>query len=593
MRRTTCCILLALPILTLGIPDVTVAGAQTRASATPVSVREQTADQQVVHVLNRLAFGPRPGDAERVRAMGIDAWIAQQLAPARVPDPVADAFVRQFAAPSASLDVLLTRYPPPQLTAARQRLRGGTTLTTADSARLQRELLEARRGALLMLREFQAAYVGRAVSSERQLEQVLTDFWLNHFSVYAQKGPYGRHYVVGYERDAVRPHVLGRFRDLLGAVARSPAMLAYLDNALSRADSGRPTLAVARQARARQPRQPMPRAQRGLNENFARELLELHTLGVDGGYTQQDVIEVARAFTGWTLRLPQAGGGFIFRPELHDAGEKVVLGVRLPAGRGPEDGEQVLDILARHPATARFVARKLIVRLVSDTPPDDLVDEAADVYLATDGDLRAVVRSIVTSPEFFSDEAWRAKVKSPFEVVVSAARALGADPDPTPRTAALMAALGQPLFGHQAPNGWPELGDAWINTGSILGRINFGLAVAGGALPGISPRSWPATDSLAGASREVQVDALVRSLLGGEVSPDTRAVLVSGHNPLLDAAEPDAMASQPDDRVDRPAMRPGTRPIRPARGAFGRIPVLAGFPQMIGLALGSPEFQRR
>ncbi len=588
MPRTTCCILLALPILTLGLPTTTIAGAQSRAPTAPVATREQTADQQVVHVLNRLAFGPRPGDTERVRAMGIDRWIAQQLEPAQLSDPVADAFVQQFVALSAPIETLFTRYPPPQLTAARQRLRRGATLTSADSARLQRELLDARRATVQMFGEFQAAYVGRAISSERQLELVLTDFWLNHFSVYAAKGPYGRHYAMAYERDAVRPHVLGRFRDLLGTVAQSPAMLAYLDNALSRADSGQPTLVGTRQGR-----RPVPRAPRGLNENFARELLELHTLGVDGGYSQQDVIEVARAFTGWTLRPPQAGGGFIFRPELHDAGEKVVLGVRIPAGRGIEDGELVLDILARHPATARFVARKLAIRFVSDAPPDDLVDRAASAYLTTDGDLRAVVRTIVTSPEFFSAEAWRAKVKSPFEVVVSAARALGAHPDPTPRTAALVAALGQPLFGHQAPNGWPELADAWINTGSILGRINFGLAVAGGALPGLSTRGWPGMDSLAGASRDMQVDALVRSLLGGDVSPDTRAVLLSGHNPLLGAAEPDVAAPQPDDMADRPGMRRTNRQMRPARGAFGRIPVLEGFPQMIGLALGSPEFQRR
>ncbi len=625
------------------------------------SSRELTADQQVVHVLNRLAFGARPGDVERVRALGVDAWIEAQLAPEQIADPVADAFLRQFTALDLPAEVLIGRFPPPQLTLARTVIRRDAALSPADSARLRSELLEARRTTARMVGELHAAQVGRAVASERQLNEVLVDFWTNHFSVFSNKGPLGRHHVIGYQRDAIRPHVFGRFRDMLGAVAQSPAMLAYLDNAQSRADSGAPTLADQRrpamraqrpaaagrrpvgQSRppqpgtvrppgaapgtGRQPRMAQPpqmqqllqRSRRGLNENYARELLELHTLGVDGGYSQQDVIEVARAFTGWTLRPPAAGNGFVFRPEFHDAGEKVVLGTRIPAGGGIDDGEQVLDILARHPATARFVAYKLAVRFVSDTPPDALVERAAATYLASDGDLRAVVRTIVTSPEFFASEAWRAKVKSPFEVVVSAARALGATPDPTPRTATMIATLGQPLYGHQAPNGWPETGDAWINTGSILSRINFGLAVAGGGVPGVSMRNWPRATTLASASREVQVDGVVQALLGGDVSPDTRAVLLSGRNPFLDAAEPaglpdatndmpdatgvmpDAAAAMNGARAQAESMAGGREPeLRPAGGrrmgvggGFGRIRPLDGLAQVIGLALGSPEFQRR
>lgn len=345
----------------------------------------------------------------------------------------------------------------------------------------------------------------------------------------------------------------------------------------------------------------------GLNENYARELLELHTLGVDGGYTQQDVIAVARAFTGWTLQRPQAGGGFDFQPQFHDAGEKLVLGTRIAAGGGVEDGERVLDLLARHPATARFIARKLAIRFVSDTPPDALVDRAAATFLATDGDLRAVVRTIVTSPEFFAADAWRAKVKSPFEVVVSAARAFAAAPDPTPRTASLLNVMGQPLYGHQAPNGWPETGAAWINTGSILSRINFGLAAAGGAVPGVSPATWADASALAAASRADQVDGVVRLLLGGDVSPETRTVLMSGHNPFLDVTATDSSGAAPDDPALAPTagmtaggeqpMEFAIQPTRPGergpRRGFGPLRPLSGLAQVIGLALGSPEFQRR
>jgi hypothetical protein len=341
----------------------------------------------------------------------------------------------------------------------------------------------------------------------------------------------------------------------------------------------------------------------GLNENYGRELLELHTLGVDGGYTQQDVINVARALTGWTIRPPMMGGGFVFRPEMHDAGDKIVLGHRLKAGRGIEDGEDVLDIVARHPSTARYIATKLVRRFVSDDPPAVLVDEAAAVFTKTDGDIREVVHTIITSNEFYSRQAFRSKVKSPFEVVVSAMRALNAEPDPTPRTALAVAYLGQPIFGHQAPNGYPETGDAWMNTGAILNRINFGLAVAANRLPGVSIDRLPGADSLKNAPRARQVDAVVSLLLAGAVSPDTRAVLVSGQNPLAGKGE---NASAGNETMMQPAdgsaemtdgqQRPlaGQTAIRNAIArAFGPVPELAGLAQVVGLALGSPEFQRR
>jgi len=397
-------------------------------------------------------------------------------------------------------------------------------------------------------------------------------------------------------------------------------MVFYLDNAQSVADSTQPTLAGENAPRLRvvplrrgrfgrvfgggmmpvipRPQPQQQRRRQGLNENYGRELLELHTLGVDGGYTQQDVINVARAFTGWTIRPPAQGGGFIFRPQVHDAGEKVVLGHRLAGGPGMEDGEDVLDIVSRSPATAHFIAFKLARRFVSDTPSKAVVDHAAQVFLRTDGDIRETLRAIVTSPEFFSQQAFHSKVKTPFEVVVSAARAMNAAPDSTPRSAQVIAYLGQPIFGHQAPNGWPETGDAWMNTGAILNRINFGMAAAAGRLPGVDLAAMPAIDSLIGAPREKQVDAVVAMVLNGMVSPDTRAVLLSGEHPLLSSSAP--MTSTDSVTTDSAEMMAGV--TRPKNGggkraalqgrALGAVPSLSGLGQIMGLALGSPEFQR-
>src|SRR5688500_14435391 len=473
-------------------------GGQSPQPALVAEPREQTADQQVRHVLNRLAFGARPGDVDRVRSLGVDRWIALQLQPSRIRDTVPERIARALPTLALSSRELLERYPPPQVVRAQMRR---SDMSREDSLELRRSGQESRR----VLAEMQIAKVGRAVASERQLEEVIVDFWENHFTVFAGKGP-ERYFIAAYEREAIRPHALGKFRDLLGAVAKSPAMLFYLDNWQSSVEEGRPGLdcglrtadcgehAARRRPAMRNPqsaiRNPSVVRRRGLNENYARELLELHTLGVDGGYTQQDIINVARAFTGWTLEQPRRGGGFVFRPVMHDAGEKLVLGQRLAAGRGMEDGEQVLDIVARHPSTARFIATKLARRFVSDDPPESLVQRTAETFVRTEGNIREVVRTIVTSSEFFASAAYRAKVKSPFELVVSALRAMNATPDTTPRSAQVVSRLGQPLFMHQAPNGWPERGDAWINTGAILNRINFGLAIDGGAIPGARTERW-------------------------------------------------------------------------------------------------------
>jgi uncharacterized protein (DUF1800 family) len=521
-----------------------------QAPAPASALREQTADQQIRHALNRLTFGARPGDVDRVRRMGVDRWIARQLGPEDVEDGEVERFLSRYPTLTMSPAELMREYPTPAMLVGRGRGARDSAarprMSSQDSAALRRAAQASRR----ILAELQTAKVARAVMSERQLEEVMVDFWENHFSIFGGKGP-ERYFLASYDRDAIRPHAMGRFRDLLGSVARSPAMLFYLDNWQSQAERDRPVL------RARRGRAPA----RGLNENYARELLELHTLGVDGGYTQQDVIDVARAFTGWTLEAPRrGGGGFLFRPQMHDAGEKVVLGHRMPAGRGLEDGEQVLDIVAAHPATARFVAAKLARRFVSDSPPGALVERAAATFTRTGGDIRETLRTIVTSPEFFSRDAYRSKVKSPFELVVSAVRTMGAEPDSTPRTARAIAALGQPLFLHQAPNGYPETGAPWINTGSILNRINFGLALAAGRIPGASPSGWAGSERLASATRSEQVNGVIAGILGGEASPDTRRILESGVNPMVTSS---------------PSVN------------------LAGLRQVVGLALGAPEFQRR
>jgi uncharacterized protein (DUF1800 family) len=536
--------------------------------------RELAADQQIIHALNRLTFGARPGDVQKVRAIGLDKWVDQQLHPERIDDSSLESFLSHYSILNQDQNDLLRDFAEAQRDrrlAKRDAADTATRPSLKDNPALQQYQMNRRR----MMGALQSSRVARAVVSNRQLEEVMTDFWLNHFNVYAQKGPPEAFYLAEYERDVIRPHALGKFRELLESVAKSPAMLFYLDNARSMGDSTRPRLASMNRNRpARADIQLRQRLQQrlngGLNENYGRELLELHTLGVDGGYTQQDVINVARALTGWTIRPPAQGGGFVFRPEMHDAGEKVVLGHKLAANRGIEDGEDVLDIVSRHPATARYIATKLARRFISDNPPKAVIDDAAAVFLKTDGDIREVVRSIITSNEFYSQQAFRSKVKSPFEVVVSAMRAMNAEPDSTPRTAQAVAYLGEPIYGHQAPNGYPETGDAWMNTGAILNRINFGMAAAANRFPGASVRSIPGLDSLRSAPRDKQVDAIVSVLLGGSVSPDTRAVLISGENPLMaNAKDSTSMSDMPNARQ------------------------LSGIAQVVGLALGSPEFQRR
>jgi uncharacterized protein (DUF1800 family) len=662
-RRAIALLLLAMPCISaparaMALPSAAIASQLAVAHA---EAREQTADQQVQQVLNRLGFGARPGDVAKVRAMGVDQWIAQQLTPDRIDDAAADRIVASYEMLGRPTSDFVSMYEETQVALRRQQkmqAAGGDTSSRRDMrAELVREnpgMRDKLRQNQRILGDVQSAKLARAVTSDRQLQEVMTDFWENHFTVFAGKGLV-RLYIPAYDRDVIRPRAMGKFRDLLGAVAKSPAMLFYLDQWQSAADSTHATLVAARRPNARGARaaalrggltmeqitrlapnltpeqrkrlegmtpeerlefvqqraqQALARGRRGLNENYARELMELHTLGVDGGYTQQDIIEVARALTGWTMN-PRQNAEFTFQPQIHDADRKVVLGHVLAAGRGIEDGEEVLDILARHPATARYIAQKLATRFVSDVPPKALVDRAAKVFLATDGDIREVVKTIVTSPEFFSSAAYRSKVKSPFELVASALRAIGADADTTMRSAQMVGFLGAPIFGHQAPNGWPETGESWMNSGAILNRINFGLALAAGRFPGAAVTRWSEAERLKDATREQQVDAVVLAFLGGKSSPDTRQILLSGENPL---AAKLAATVKPDSASEAMAVMAsgdrraatGERPARPmlvgpdrngaprpgAARAMGQVQ-LNGLAQVVGLAIGAPEFQRR
>jgi uncharacterized protein (DUF1800 family) len=482
-------------------------------SATPSAVRATSpeADEVIVHVLNRLGFGPRAGDIERVRALGVKAYIEQQLRP----DRIADSEVVERLAGLRTLGMtsrdIAAQYELPLFRARREQrqqagAQTGTRATGADMPPAAPAAAPApfeRQQANLPLAELSQQKILRAIYSDRQLQETLTDFWFNHFNVDARKGP-ERFLITEYEREAIRPHVLGRFRDLLEATAKSQAMLFYLDNWLS-ADPNGPhgngshPPAWYRPGRGNMggaPRPPQGQNQKkGLNENYGRELLELHTLGVDGGYTQKDVTEVARSFTGWTITNPRLGGGFRFDPRLHDEGEKVVLGHRLKSGGGMRDGEQVLDILAEHPSTARFIATKLARRFVADTPPQPLVDRAAKTFRTTNGDLRAVLTVLLTSPEFLAPDTLHAKVKTPFEFVVSAVRATGAVVEDARPLVRAVQELGMPLYQCQPPTGYKDTADAWVNTGALVNRMNIALALASDNLAGVRLEAHPQPES--------------------------------------------------------------------------------------------------
>jgi uncharacterized protein (DUF1800 family) len=414
---------------------------------------------------------------ERVQKMGLREYIEQQLKPDALKDE-ADERVRHLASLQMDQAGILQHYPDPQQLAQRLGIRNPNQGDNAQQnrARLQEYMMaNMLQRPQQLLQELISQKILRGVYSERQLQEVMTDFWFNHFNVYWDKGA-DRWLTTDYEVNTIRPHTMGKFKDLVMATARSPAMLFYLDNHLSSVPAPQAQSAIRRVA---------PNARRqGINENYARELMELHTMGVDGGYTQKDVTEVARAFTGWTIDRPRANASFIFRPQMHDRGEKVVLGQRIRGNGGMQDGEQVIDILVNHPSTARFISTKLVRRFVSDDPPESLVTKVAATYKKTDGDIREMLRTIFYSEEFMSAETFAGKTKTPFEYVVSSIRALGGDTlANNQQIARAIAQMGQPLYQYQAPTGFPDRADYWMSDGALVARLNFAVALTSNRIP--------------------------------------------------------------------------------------------------------------
>ena len=624
-------------------------------------ITELSADEAILHALNRLAYGSRPGDVEKVRQLGLAKWIDQQLNPNTIDDHVLEARLENYPTLRMSTTKLMDEYPQPkpqqkpappraqvapdELTrrsdaaaavvardmqadrkqpanaganAAQQQPQPSVQASTqakpdasvadvsdapapmktpepldpatkgagkrdalggGDPNNVPRAIADDSKKPPRIVAELSMAKVTRAIYSERQLQQVMDDFWFNHFNVFAGKGE-DRYYLTSYERDVIQPHTLGKFKDLLTATAKSPALLFYLDNFLS-ADPR----AAERQAMQRAMRQqmrygrfgwPPPRPvnpqnakknERGLNENYGRELMELHTLGVDGGYTQKDVTEVARCFTGWTIDRPRVNPEFKFDEKLHDPDPKLVLGKKIHAG-GMKDGEQVIDMLVHHPSTARFISTKLARRFVSDNPPSALIERMAHTFESSDGDIRAVMKTMIWSPEFWSLEAYRAKIKTPFELVVSTARALGTDVDTPLPLVQWVGRIGEPLYQCQPPTGYSDKAETWVNTGALLNRLNFSLALAGNkmrgartdvaSLLGADSATNPTTDPKAALDRAVQV------FLGGHAARSTVETIEQ------QLENPQVVQAKLDD------------PRRPAD-----LGVVAG------LVLGAPEFQRR
>jgi uncharacterized protein (DUF1800 family) len=411
-------------------------------------------EQRVIHFLSRISFGPTRSEVERVNRLGMRAYLDEQLSPEKIAEGFVEEKIAGLKSMRLSARELLELYPQPK------QAPNQTMMSPMEMG-----------GPRQVILELQLARLLRAVYSRRQLFEVMVDFWSNHFNIFAAKGA-DRWLSTPYDRDTIRPNALGKFRNLLLATAQSPAMLFYLDNWLSAA----PDSTAQRFA-------PNDR-RRGINENYARELMELHSLGVDGGYTQKDVQEVARCFTGWTIRQPRGEGGFYFEPRIHDGGEKIVLGTRIAAGGGVEDGLKVIDLLARHPSTAQFIATKLTRRLVADDPPKALVDKAAAAFRQSDGDIPTVIRAIVESEEFISPTAYRGKIKKPLEYVASALRITGAETQITHQLLRYLGRMGEPLFLAQPPTGYPDAAASWISADMLLTRMNFAADLIANRLPG-------------------------------------------------------------------------------------------------------------
>lgn len=592
-------------------------------------------DQRIAHVLSRLTFGARPGDFERVKTMGVDAFINQQLDPDSIDAGPITARLKRLPTLGMATPVIIEQYTPPKPAAVPspsplrspenstapapkmiaqspsnslgQTTQIGNPGMAAMQPEMQLDVKKEEPGKMsapadsmkapdamarsgepqnglaapkptpppknpqMVVTELQRAKLLRAVYSERQLFEMMVDFWENHFSIFANKDD-DRYLLTGYDRETIRPFAMGRFRDLLGATAHSPAMLFYLDN--WRSSVPRPYAATKDKPAG---------VDGGINENYARELMELHTLGVDGGYTQKDVQEIARCFTGWTIQKPNEQGLFLYRPGLHDDGEKIVLGHKILPGSGPADGERVLDILATHPATARFIATKLARRFISDDPPPSVIDRAAAVFLKTDGSIRETLRAIVTSPEFFSNTAYRAKMRSPFEYVAAAMRALGAETDGDRPVLDAIGRMGQPVFGRITPDGYADRAGQWLSSGAMIARFNFANALATNRLKGTKIDATRLLSRVDEAKKDSVAAKFIHLTVSDELSVGTRTVLEktltaeSVAKPVLPTTNPGANVSVGFD--------PKAAVKAPESALF--------ITELITLLIGSPEFQQR
>ena len=483
------------------------------------------------HALNRLAYGARPGEADTIARFGVMRWIERQLDAEHIDDSHLAERERQFKILGYDRADLAGRFQDARR--ERQRMQREAA-ASGDTERVRGAMAGPMREFRELGGELQQLAIVRAAVSERQLREVMVDFWTNHFNVFVGKGA-DRFLLPSYIEETIRPNALGHFEDLLIATAQSPAMMFYLDNAQSVAPGSSPPFRRAGIDPKRMPR--------GINENYARELLELHTLGVDGGYTQQDVINVARIFTGWSIERPERGAGFVYRDWAHDRGDKQVLGYTFKSA-GQNEGLRLLRFLAQRPETMHHVSAKLCARFVADEPPDGCIDAAVAAWKRTRGDMRAVLRAIFTSPDFWSARAVRTKVKTPFEFVVSAVRAAGVEPDNTPQLAQLVARLGEPLYQQPAPTGYAETEAHWVNSGALLARMNAAVMIAR-----MSTSIAPTDDHAR------LVDAIDDQLLGGTMSAHTRSVILEQLNDINDPDQARALA--------------------------------------VGLALGGPDFQRQ
>jgi uncharacterized protein (DUF1800 family) len=580
-------------------------------------ITELNETEAILHALNRLTYGPRPGDVEHVQKIGLANWIEQQLNPDSIDDSQLQARLEKYPTLKMSSAKLLNEFPQPQVAARREGVSieeyrkeqqaaqqqanrqmnasmgdqqdgdGSSAGGDMDASRKasninkqgynggdpNRSPLEAYQTLKTPARvttELSMAKMDRAVYSERQLYEQMADFWFNHFNIFAGKGA-DRWMMTAYERDTIRPHSMGKFEDLVAATSKSPAMLFYLDNWLS-ADPNTPQRIAYNRPMQRRPfGAPPPRPQQqqqqkreyGLNENYGRELMELHTLGVDGGYSQNDVIEVAKCFTGWTIRQPQQNPEFFYNDEMHIRGTKKVLDHKIEQN-GMKEGYEVIHLLSHDPHTAHHISFQIAEHFVSDTPPASLVDKMSATFMNSDGDIKAVLHTMIYAPEFWTREAYRAKIKTPFELVVSAARATNANIDLPLPMVMWTARIGEPLYNCQPPTGYKDNAETWVNTGALLNRLNYSLTLAGGRMRGTHVDMAQLIGIDTSQDPSAVLDKSIEVLLHGNISEETRTTLEK------QLEDPQVLQARLDDPVKH---------------------VNVGM--VSGLVLGAPEFQRR